>query len=194
MRQRTKNDLQEFSQLAEAVAYNANGAMPAKSVGVTPKRKKSKAPKPDPRGFRWQVRAWLDANKPDQLDLGRWIHDLKCKRTFAPILRNALSLYRELMEGQTAMLYELFPKLNPPTPKPDAENEELKKRVAVLEGQVKILEQVIVGLKLPTEIDNAVKMAAPVHTPRAQVYKPSPVTAPQPVVEVDTSSAFLDAF
>lgn len=216
------DDLFEFTRLATDVAYNANGAMPIKDVGVTPKRRKKKKAKPDPRGFRWQVRVWLDANKPDQLDLGKWIHELKLKRTFAPILRNALSLYRELMEGQVDMLYQLFPDVKPAPPIITPEKiKEMEKEIGNLRIQVDIL----IKQQSPNAVDYTVKMAGqglhkvapPIAADDDELVirkdessgeraaqnflksafalqgKPSPVSK-APVVEADTSSSFLDMF
>lgn len=151
--------LLEFSRLASDVAHSASGAMPTKTTGVTPKRKTKKKTKRDPRGFRWQVRVWLDAAKPEQLDLGKWIHELKLKRTFAPILRNALSLYRELMIGEVDMLYQLFPDIKPPPPVPPQEIDKMKKKIESLEDQVELLKGILIKQSGPGAVDMGVKMA-----------------------------------
>lgn len=98
------------------------------------------------------------------------------------------------------MLYHLFPDLKPtPPPVPPEKIKEMEQEINKLRIEVDILQQVIVGLKLPTEIDNAVKMADgvgdTVRTPRQTFAQRQPVVdVIAPVVEVDTSSAFLDAF
>lgn len=139
----TIDDSDDLGTIGNTAAKNGYHA-----IGVTPNRKKAKAQKADPRGFRWQVRVWLDANKPDQLSLGKWIHEQKRMRKFAPILRNALALYRELMEGKTDLLYELFPHLKPTPPPAD---DELRKRLA-------LLEQVVISQRSPGNQDNGIKM------------------------------------
>lgn len=146
----TFDDLAEIAAIPAPVKHHANSE-PVKKSGVTPNRKKAKEQKADPRGFRWQVRVWLDANKPDQLSLGKWIHEQKRARKFAPILRNALALYRELMDGNTVLLYELFPDLKPqPTP-PAPDNDDLKRRV-------EFLEQLVLSQRSPGASNGNVKM------------------------------------
>lgn len=197
-------DLREFAALAADVALCANGVTPKKSTGITPTRKGQKKSKSDPRGYRWQLKFWLDSAKEEQLALGRWIHELKLTKQFAPTVRKALALYRELMAGKYNMLYEEFPETKPAPPvsperirEMEEELKKLRKEHDILEGQVAILEQVIISTRLPAALE-AVKMAdragegAPVRTPRA-LSAPPPVIAAA-AVEVDTSSAFLDAF
>lgn len=185
-----KGNLIEFSRLAEDVSRVTSQMLSQSAKRRTVTR--------DRRRVRFSF--WLEMDKVEHIVLGNWIDDLKRSRQFAPIIRTALSLFRELKLGDTAMLYELFPdiKPTPPVPSmPSPENEELKKRISILEGQVEILNQVIVGLKLPTAIDNAVKMSsgAGERTPR-QTFTPRPpvVDAPLVMTEADTSSSFLDMF
>jgi hypothetical protein len=119
------DDLGTTIPIAKSKSHNA--------IGVTPTRKKRK-PKRDPRGYRWQLKFWLDSDKPDQLSLGKWLHEQKRARKFAPLVRNALALYRELLDGKTDLLYELFPHLKPAAPPPV--DEEMRKRLALLERVV----------------------------------------------------------
>lgn len=133
------DDLSKILDIPAPSKHNANG--------VTPTRKK-RTPKPDPRGYRWQLKFWLDSDKPDQLSLGKWLHEQKRARKFAPILRNALALYRELSEGKTDLLYELFPHLKPTPPPAD---DELRKRLA-------LLEQVVISQRSPGNQDTGVRM------------------------------------
>ena len=191
-----KDGLEDIRAIAEPVWHSTNGVMPTKTAGVTPKRKSKREVKPDTRGFRWQVRTWLDANKPDQLDLGRWIHELKCQRTFAPILRNALILYRELMIGEVDMLYQLFPDIKPPPPVPPAKIEDMQKKIDSLQDQVDLLKGILIKQSGPGAVDMGVKMAddtPAIRTPRV-LSKPPIVVAAPVVREVDTSEAFLNAF
>lgn len=58
---------------------------------------------------RVQFRFWLDANDPDQSALGERLDDLKTARQFAPTLRSALRLYFALLDGNLAVLCEMFP-------------------------------------------------------------------------------------
>lgn len=199
MKQRTRNPLSAFSQLADGVAEdwrNAKSTPPVIAQKALRQHTSKKKSKPDPRGFRWQMRVWLDENKPDHFDLVKWIEDLKCKRMFAPIFRNALLLYQELMAGEVAMLYQLFPNTQPPPPIITPEKlKEMEQEIKNLRIQVDIL----IKQQSPNAVDMGIKMSsvgqgAPVHTPR-QTFAPKPsMAAPPPAVEVDTSTAFLDAF
>lgn len=144
-----------FRQIAESVTddrHNANGIA----------QKALRQPKPDPRGFRWQVRFWLDGDKLDQLDLGKWIHSLKCSQKFAPTVRNALTLYRELMAGETTMLYQMFPDIKPkpaPLPMPSPVIEEMQKKIDSLQDQVDLLKGILIKQSGPGAVDMSVKMS-----------------------------------
>ena len=69
--------------------------------GVTPHKKDKR--------WRGQFRFWLDANKPDQFSIGQYLMALKSERKFAPTIRDAIRLIRDLRAGNTAVLCELFP-------------------------------------------------------------------------------------
>ncbi|MEL6272436.1 MAG: hypothetical protein AAFR22_21710 [Chloroflexota bacterium] len=58
---------------------------------------------------RIQFRFWLDANDPNQHDLGYELTELKKARKFAPTLRNALTLWFTLQHGRVDVLREHFP-------------------------------------------------------------------------------------
>ena len=185
--------LEDIRAIAQDVAYNGNDVMTLPLC----QEKKRRAP-------RRQYRFWLEGDKPIQCDLAWWIEELKDCRRFAPVIRDALLLYREFMRGEVAMLYELFPKLNPPPPPVQPkEVDELKQRITILENEVDLLRGILINQKLPTAIDTAVKMSsgngvnmasgAGERTPR--VLSKPPIVVDAPVVrEVDTSEAFLNAF
>lgn len=55
--------------------------------------------------FRWA----LDLRKRCEFDLAFWLEDKKLTRQFTKVVRDAVRLYRDLEEGQSAVLRELFP-------------------------------------------------------------------------------------
>lgn len=178
----------EFAQLAQAVTSSV------KKQSVTSVKSVTK-----PRAKRKRFSFWLEMDKVGQVDLKEWFAELKRRREFAPVIRLAVSLYRELVNGRYEMLYQMFPETAPkPTPAPSPEVDELKKRVAILEGQVTILQQVIISQRLPSAIDQAINDGAgqgKSHTPRPVIRTRTTVIAPAVVMqEADTSTAFLDAF
>jgi hypothetical protein len=61
--------------------------------------------------YRVQMRFWLDAHNETDRAIGQWLERLKKQRQYAPTLRNALRLYRDLSRGRLDVLYELFPEL-----------------------------------------------------------------------------------
>lgn len=63
----------------------------------------------DKRGFRGQFKFWLSANKPDELALGQELNALKSVRKYTATIRDALRLFFDLKNGNTAVLGELFP-------------------------------------------------------------------------------------
>lgn len=158
--------------------------------------------------YRLKFSFWLNILNTDEKIVSEQIELLKNNRSFASVcrdgimlvselrqgssgllvkmfdwLRAPLELYQSLIDGDTTMLFEQFPHTAPQPPSPSPENEELKKRVAILEGQVEILQQVIISQRLPTAIDNAVKMSS------AQQPGPKMLTnnnaAPPPIVDDD---------
>jgi len=82
------------------------------AVGVTPR-------KTDKR-WRGQFRFWLDAHKPGEYSLGKYINSLKDERKFASTIRDAIRLIRDLRAGRVDVLLELFPfvrdAISPPQP------------------------------------------------------------------------------
>lgn len=80
------------------------------AAGITPRPKKSKKKqtRKDNR-FRCQFRFWLDANKPDELTMGKELAALKQRRQYLPTLRDAIRLFLSLLKGETTVLRELFP-------------------------------------------------------------------------------------
>lgn len=69
--------------------------------GVTPQDKRN----------RIQFRFWLDANKPEQAEMGDKLDRMKAdkNKSFAAFIRNAIRLMLSLMAGETIVLVELFP-------------------------------------------------------------------------------------
>lgn len=61
--------------------------------------------------FQHQVVFWVDLNDPRQAELADYIAELKSHRQFAPSVRAALFLLRDLRDGYTDALFELFPEL-----------------------------------------------------------------------------------
>lgn len=109
------DELLEFAAIGQAfMTHNVS------DWGVDNTSKKKQCKKPDPRGYRKQFTFWLNGGHDLQLDMGNWLMDLKQRRHFAPTIRQALALYRELKEGRVDLLFELFPWvkdcLTPPPP------------------------------------------------------------------------------
>lgn len=184
--------------------------------------------------YRLRFSFWLNILNPDEELIADEIELLKNERSFARAcrdgimlisdlrkgrsdqlialfdwLRAPLELYQSLIEGETSMLYHLFPDIAPkpmPPPAPPKEVDELKQRITILESEVDLLRGILIKQQSPGAVDTAVKMTsadgvtmvdmpgqgAPVRTPRPPIAK-LPI-APPVVVEVDTSSSFLDMF
>lgn len=65
------------------------------------------------KSFRLQVKAWLDISKPQENDLAVYVDELRQQRQWASTFRDSLRLIRDLRAGNTAVLFELFPQLQP---------------------------------------------------------------------------------
>lgn len=183
-----------FREIAQGVAHSANGVTPKKMDGVTPNRKKKKKSKPDPRGYRWQLKFWLDSNKVDQLDLGRWIHELKLTKQFAPTVRKALALYRDLMAGEFTMLYQLFPDTKPVSPPISPEKiKEMEQEITSLRKDVDMLTGIIIKIKISETVDPSVKMSSGAGNvaPIKMLTNNGVNKAPAPPVDDDDDSDLL---
>src|SRR5688572_12433263 len=75
------------------MAYNDNGVKPTKK---------------DKR-WRGQFRFWLDGYKANERELGEFLLKLKQQRNFAKFMRDAVRLLKDLREGKTDVLLEMFP-------------------------------------------------------------------------------------
>ncbi len=117
-------------------------------------------------------------------------------------LRAPLELYQSLIDGDTTMLFAQFPNIVPtplPPPVSPEKIKEMDEELNRLRIEVNILREVLINQKLPNAIDTAVKMAsvgegAPVRTPRTAIAPKPAYVEPSPVVEADTSEAFLNGF
>ena len=131
---------------------------------------------------------WLDLKKSPEEALSDEIELLKNKRSFAKTIRDGLRLMIDLREGRVDVLRELFPWVSAKLQSPSTPgNDDLKK-------QIDFLTQLI----LAQRPDDGMKMieqgrGTPVRTPRPSVA-PKPEYIEPVVVEVDTSSSFLDMF
>ncbi len=176
-----------------------------KAFGVKPKDKRERV----------QFRFDLDFTKEGELQIASWLNWLKKRRQYKTTLIEGFQLIVDLKNNSTARLEEMFPALisrlvesrhnaridaltnelievkaqlaatSKPTP-PSSGDDELKRRVEYLEQ-----------LMLSQQSPNTVKMAgqgAPVRTPRPSIAPKPAYVEPSPVVEADTSTAFLDAF
>lgn len=131
---------------------------------------------------------WLDIKKPDEEMLSDEIELLKNKRSFAGAIRDGLRLILSLREGRVDVLLELFPWIPEKVAPPPSGNDDLLKEIEFMKDLM--LSQFRNG--------NGIQMAsagqgAPIRTPRPSIAK-LPTIAPPVVVEVDTSSSFLDMF
>lgn len=176
-----------FREIAANVAYNVNDITPVSLRQETKRRAK-----------RRQYRFWLEEDKPIQCELAWWFEELKRARKFAPIIRDALLLYREFMKGEVAMLYELFPKLNPPPPPVHPDKiKEMQKKIDELQDRVNSLTDIVIKQNAPGAVDMTIKMAgqgAPVRTPRPSIAPKPAYVEPPAQSEADTSEAFLNGF
>lgn len=59
--------------------------------------------------YRVMFRFWLDDNRPEEKELIQEIKSLKKNRSFAATIRDGIRLMRDLRQGKTDVLRELFP-------------------------------------------------------------------------------------
>jgi hypothetical protein len=69
--------------------------------GITPTKKDKR--------HRCQFRFWIDAKKAGEYALGEYLVMLKQQRKYAGFMRDAIRLLKDLREGNTDVLLELFP-------------------------------------------------------------------------------------
>jgi hypothetical protein len=74
--------------------------------------------KPNKKDKRWrgQFRFWLDGYKENERELGEFLLKLKQQRNFAKFMRDAVRLLKDLREGNTAVLLEMFPHIQDALP------------------------------------------------------------------------------
>ncbi len=86
---------------------------------------------------------WLFLDKPEESRLIEFIEYSKAKRSFARIIRDGIRLMWSLSEGDTTVLFELFPglraQLTPIQPAPVKDNRDLERQIEELKKL--ILEQ-----------------------------------------------------
>ncbi len=83
-------------------ASNGNGAVSAPPAPSDRVGRKQRAP-------RGRVMFWLNGANESDIQLWHWILDLKSRRQFTQTLRDAMRLIRDLRNGDTDVLLELFP-------------------------------------------------------------------------------------
>lgn len=130
---KTKNHPTPPQPITIADLERLSGGAIATDVTPRPKKVKKKPARKDTR-YRCQFRFWLDANKPDQVQLGEALADLKRQRRYLPTLRNAIRLFLDLRAGRTDVLFELFPWIVErlkTTPAPDSGDLEARLEVVV---------------------------------------------------------------
>lgn len=73
--------------------------------------------------YRFMFKFWLDIKKDDEADLVAYVAYLKQERSFARTVRQGLALIKELRQGKTDLLFQLFPdlkeQLQQPAPAPE---------------------------------------------------------------------------
>jgi hypothetical protein len=77
-------------------------------MALMPKKKRFKKMSKQER-YRVMHKFWLDLKKNDEDWLDERIHELKKKRTFVKVVRDALRLFLDLKQGKVEVLVELFP-------------------------------------------------------------------------------------
>lgn len=61
--------------------------------------------------YRFMFKFWLDSKKDDEAELVAYVAYLKQERSFARTVRQGLALMKELRQGKTDLLFQLFPDL-----------------------------------------------------------------------------------
>lgn len=61
--------------------------------------------------YQIQQKFWLNGRDKDESELAHYCEKLRKQRQFAPTVRNGLTLMRALEQGDTTLLFQLFPNL-----------------------------------------------------------------------------------
>jgi hypothetical protein len=88
---------------------------------------------------------WLDVTKDSELALVEQLEQKKKKRQYTATLRNALKLFFSLSNGDTSVLFELFPNLKKQL-QPEPATSDLS---AVLQQQTAILQAITSNAPMP---------------------------------------------
>jgi hypothetical protein len=91
-------------------------------------------------GFRLKFMFWLDCAKADEEKLCEQIEVLKQKRLFSKTIRDGMRLICDLREGQTDVLFELFPWVKDSSQPPTVSPSELR-----LQEQIARLEKLLIA-------------------------------------------------
>lgn len=113
---------------------------------------------------RKEVKFWFDLSKPEQNELASWLFSLKSARQFAPTIRAALTIWRELLMGQLDTLLTYFPFVSEALAVPqDDYTAHLEHELADTRARLDYLEQLV---------------SARVNAPASSTFAPIPAYEP----------------
>jgi hypothetical protein len=117
---------------------------------------------------RKEIKTWFYRDIDDQARLIEYVDYLKTTRQLAKIVRNGIRLMWSLGEGDTSVLFELFPglkaQLTPPQPPPPTHSPELDDLIRHLERMEAMMKESRV---IPLFDDNGVVMKSGAKLPEA---------------------------